>query len=128
MKYLFDTDILINHLRGRKSIDKKLLAGKISVSLITYAELLYGVYRSTNPQKSKSLLQGFFHDLSIEIINLDLKIVEEYAFLKAKLEKKGQRLDEIDLLIAATAKFLSLTLVTENKNHFQRIPNLLLFS
>lgn len=52
------------------------------------------------------------------------KIVLDYVQIKAKLEDEGKRLDEFDLLIAATAKISNLKLLTQNKKHFQRIPGL----
>ena len=47
-----------------------------------------------------------------------------YGETKSQLEAKGMRIDEFDLLIGATAVDNSMTLVTHNTKHFQRIPNL----
>ena len=50
--------------------------------------------------------------------------LSKYGEIKAKLEAKGQRLDEFDLLIGATAVQNGLTVVTANVRHFGRIPDL----
>ena len=57
-----------------------------------------------------------------------LKVDEESAFLYSeitrKLRKKGQLMGTNDLWIAANAIQHNLPLVTKNKNHFSRVPNL----
>lgn len=50
--------------------------------------------------------------------------LRKYGEIKAKLEAKGQRLDEFDLLIGATAVQNGSTVVTANVRHFGRIPDL----
>ncbi|OGG03075.1 hypothetical protein A2W14_05210 [Candidatus Gottesmanbacteria bacterium RBG_16_37_8] len=124
MKYLLDTDVIINHIRGKKAIDKKVISEGSTISIISYGELLYGACKSKNKEKSLNLISSFLNDLSIKIINLDEKIMREYAEVKTALEKIGNRLDEFDLLIGITAKLNSLTLKTGNIKHYQRIPGL----
>ena len=124
MKYLLDTDVIINHIRGKKAIDKKVISEGSTISIISYGELLYGACKSKNKEKSLNLISSFLNDLSIKIINLDEKIMREYAEVKTLLEKMGNRLDEFDLLIGTTAKLNSLTLLSGNNRHYQRIPGL----
>ena len=47
-----------------------------------------------------------------------------YAKEKARLEKKGAKIDDFDLLIAATAVRNNLILITNNTKHFKRIHRL----
>lgn len=124
MKYLLDTNIIVDHLRGKKIINQKVLEGGAGISIITLAELLYGARRSQDPEKSLSKLRGFLEKLNLEAINLDEKIVFEFSKVKINLEKAGERLEDFDLLIGATALILNLTLVTGNLKHFQKIPHL----
>ena len=50
--------------------------------------------------------------------------IEQYARLRVNLERKGENIDDFDLLIAATAQTSGLTLVTHNLRHFERIGGL----
>ena len=124
MKYLLDTDVIIDHLRGKTDLSDSLKSDNLSISIITYGELIFGSEKSEQKEKTKKLVLDFINDLSIKIITLDQKIMEEYGKIKAQLEKKGKGLDDFDLLIASTAKIRLLTLVTRNKKHFGRINKL----
>lgn len=124
MKYLLDTDVVVDHLRGKKNIELKVVKEGISISIITLAELLYGAYKSANLQKGLFEIDNTIQLLSIRIKELDRQVIEIFAQIKTSLEKKGQKLEDFDLLIAATAKANSLKLKTKNLRHFQRIPGL----
>jgi len=127
VKYLLDTNIIVDHLRGKKSLEIAVLKKGSAVSIITRAELFYGAYKSTQTAKNLNKIEQMFADLDIEIISLDEKALHFYGKIKTKLETKGQKLDEFDLLVAATCLANNLTLVTQNLKHFQRIPQLKLF-
>jgi predicted nucleic acid-binding protein len=124
MKYLLDTTVLVNHLRGKKPIKIDFLEKGCGVSIITQAELFYGVYKYSNSLENLKKIKAMFFDLGIEVIPLNERIIEHYAKIKAKLEKEGKRLDEFDLLIAATAIEKNLILVSDNLSHFKRISSL----
>ena len=124
MKYLIDTDIIVSHLRKKKYLEKKFLEKGLGISIVTLGELLYGAYKSANKRKSLEKIFDLLEDLSIEILNLNEVIMRIYAEDKSRLEIRGKRLDEFDLLIAATAKFYSLVLLTDNVKHFERISQL----
>lgn len=123
MKYLFDTDVLIDHLRSRKYLDPEMIAEKSGMSIISLGELLSGAYKSSNPERSIEKLHQIFN-LGVEVENLNNEIMDTYARIKVKLEKSGQKLDEFDLLIAATAIVNNLILVTRDLNHFKRVKEL----
>lgn len=127
MNYLLDTDVIVNHLRGREKLNKKIAKENLAISILTFGELLYGAYKSSNKDSTIQLVQNFIQDFSIEIITLDKKIMYIYAQIKSELEMAGQKLDDFDLLIGATATNSSYALVTQNIRHFQRIPNLRIF-
>ena len=124
MKYLLDTNIIVDHLRKKKIIDEKELEVGAVISIITLGELLYGVYKSDDPGKTLTKLEENLSLLSLGIENLNYSITVEFSKIKADLEKSGQRIEDFDLLIAATAKVLNLTLVTRNLDHFKRIKGL----
>jgi tRNA(fMet)-specific endonuclease VapC len=58
------------------------------------------------------------------VIPIDTPVIETFSALKVRLERDGKRLDDFDVLIAATAIVLNYTLVTNNVKHFARIADL----
>ena len=124
MKYLLDTDVLVNHLRGKESLSSEILMHGAAISIITLAELLYGVYKSDNPSQSLRKLEEDLDLLELPVENLNEVIVAEFGKIKTDLEIKGSRLEDFDLLVAACAITKGMTLVTRNVKHFQRISGL----
>lgn len=124
MRYLLDTDIVINQLRGKTRIKESIIEKGTAISIITFGELLYGAEKSVNKENSLAIINGFISDLQIEILGLNQDIIRIYAKTKKTLERVGKRLDEFDLLIGATATFHSLSIATLDLSHFKRIPNL----
>ena len=125
MSYLIDTDILIYSKKGNPVVNEWLQKNKnipMSISVITLGELIYGAHKSQHPQRSMITVN---HIRNIfPIIELDQGIIEVFGNIKAKQEKKGERLADMDLLIAATALYMNMTLVTNNIKHFSKIDGL----
>ena len=124
MKYLLDTNIIINHIRGKEKIKLSWLKEGAVISIITYAELLNGAYKSKKTNDNILLIDLTLNVIAKQVMDLNSDIIHTYSSIRAKLEKKGQRLDEFDLLIAATAIDQQLVLITKNHKHFARIPEL----
>ena len=123
MAYLIDTDIIIFALRGDKTVLAKFEVNKqipISISMITYAELVFGAKRSQNEHKNMIKVNHIREIYPIEELNAD--VMEVFADIKAKLYAKAIRIEDMDLFIAATAIYNDLTLVTNNTKHFENIP------
>ena len=98
-----------------------------AVSAITQAELFYGTERSTNPAKSFVEVTAALKEAKAEVIAINGDIVKIWAREKVKLEKRGEKIEDFDLLIAATALSLDLELVTRNVRHFERVKGLRIF-
>lgn len=125
MAYLIDTDTIIFALRNDKSVLAKFDENKnipISISMITYAELVFGAKRSQNEQKNMMKVNRIRDIYPIE--ELSEGVMEVFAGVKAKMFNKGMKIEDMDLLIAATAIYNDLTLVTNNTKHFENIPDL----
>ena len=125
MAYLIDTDIIIFALRKDKSVLIKFEENKnipISISMITYAELIFGAKRSQNEQQNMIKVRHIRELYPIEDLNEG--VMEVFADIKAKMFNNGIRIEDMDLLIAATAIYNNLTLVTNNVKHFEKIPYL----
>ena len=125
MAYLIDTDTIIFALRGDSSVLAKFEENKnlpFSISMITYAELVFGAKRSQNEQKNMIKVNHIRDIYPIEELNEG--VIEVFADIKAKMFDKAIRIEDMDLLIAATAIYNELTLVTNNTKHFENVPNL----
>lgn len=124
MKYLLDTNIIVDHLRKKEIIDGDIIFSGAGTSIITLGELIYGAYKSNNKEKSLQKIDDIFKMLKLEIVNLNGEAISEFGRIKANLEITGERLEDFDLLIAATALANNFTLVTRNIKHFKRIKGL----
>ena len=125
MAYLIDTDTIIFALRGDDKVLEKFKENKnipISISMITYAELIFGAKRSQNELKNMIKVNHIRDIYPIEELNEG--VMEVFADIKAKMFEKGIRIEDVDLLIASTAIYNELVLVTNNTKHFKNIPNL----
>jgi tRNA(fMet)-specific endonuclease VapC len=126
MQYLLDTNICIYIIKRkpRQVIEKfqTLEIDSIGLSSITLAELQYGTAKSQRKLQNAQALSQFL--LLLPILNFDQAAANCYGILRAELEQQGQPIGAMDLLIAAHALSLNLTLVTNNTREFARIPNL----
>ena len=127
MAFLIDSDILIYSLKGEKAVSSNFLKHETDakyISVISYGELLFGAHNSQKIEKNLAVvykLRSLF-----KILEVDQAVMEIFAKLKAQNRKTGRTVDDLDLIIAATALCNNLTLVTNNQKHFQGIPGLML--
>jgi tRNA(fMet)-specific endonuclease VapC len=124
-QYLIDTNILsdlVRHPQGRV-FQHISTVGEDSVctSIIVICELRFGVVKSS----SSRLLQQLERILEIlTVLPLEPPVDEHYAAIRKRLEQAGTPIGPNDLLIAAHALALDLTLVTANTREFERVPTL----
>ena len=125
-KLMLDTNICI-YIIKKKPISvmqrfKEYDIGDICLSSITVSELYYGVYKSQNIEKNLLALEHFLQPFNI--VEYDLKASIEYGKIRATLEKQGNVIGGLDMQIAAHAKSLDMTLITNNTKEFIRVDNL----
>lgn len=60
------------------------------------------------------------------VLDLSKNIMEVFGEIKAKLFTQGEPVADLDLMIAATALYMNMPIVTNNRKHFSRIPDLVL--
>ena len=97
-------------------------AGQISISSITVSELYYGVSKSKYQKKNLIRLKEFL--TPFEILAYDESASKLYGKIRAQLEKSGDVIGPLDLLIAAHALSLNLVLITNNEKEFNRVKTL----
>jgi tRNA(fMet)-specific endonuclease VapC len=90
-----------------------------------WAEIVYGLEKLP-PSRKRETLRGRYRDAREELTTTPwtAEVSEAFGQLKATLEKRGARLDDFDLAIAAHAVALDATLVTANLRHLARIDGL----
>ncbi len=129
MRYLIDTDWVIHHLNGRLDISQRLQAlhpEGLGLSVIVLAELYEGIYYSRDTEQSEQKLNDFLE--SVILVGMDEETAKIFGRERGRLRAAGMMIGDMDLLIAATALQYDLTLLTNNRNHFERIEGLRLES
>jgi len=126
MKFMLDTNICIYLIKKHPAnVLKKLesqLIQNVCISSITLAELMFGVEKSLHKEKNKAALNEFI--LPLEIVDFDYNAANHYGEIRAYLEAKGKLIGSLDLMIAAHARSLGLTLITNNEKEFSRVQYL----
>ena len=126
IKYMLDTNIIVYAINKRSDrIISNMLKHEpeeICISAITMAELEYGILHSSKPERNRMALMMFLAEISI--IPFDSKAAYDYGEIRQDLQTKGELIGANDLLIAAQAKSMGITLVTHNVREFSRVKNL----
>ncbi len=123
--YLLDTNILSDMIRNPAGTAARRIEQvgpkEIFTNIIVASELRYGCAKKGSPKlltKVESILE------TIPVLPLDIPADAEYGGIRAELEAAGLPIGMNDLLIAAHAYALGLTLVTDNMHEFSRIRGL----
>jgi tRNA(fMet)-specific endonuclease VapC len=124
--YMLDTDMCSYIMkRSHPTVLKRLQAVPVSdvcMSVITKAELLYGVEVSPRRAQDAAALAAFLP--YVEAVDFADDAAHHYAEIRADLKKRGTLIGANDLFIAAHARARGLVLVTNNTTEFQRVDNL----
>ncbi len=124
-RYLLDTNTVSYIIKGnfprvRERLVKTPMA-QVAVSVITEAELRFGVARRPEATRLKVAVEEFL--LHVEVLPWDSEAAQHYAEVRAALERMGNTLGNLDLMIAAHALGAQAVLVT-NDRAFGRVKRL----
>ncbi len=126
IQFLLDTNTVIYaKKRNPISVLNRLRAhhpSEIAISSITMAELEYGIANSSDPDRNRIALLLFLS--GITILPFNEAAAREYGDIRYQLKAEGNPIGSNDLLIAAHARSLRLTLVTHNTKEFSRVTGL----
>lgn len=128
MKYLVDTDWVILHFRGNQGVARRiedLTSEGIGLSVVSMGELYEGVYRASDPPGSESALRMILSD--IDIVPIDDEVCRIYGQQSGRLRalRAANALPgNNDIWIGATAIRHGLTLLTNNRRHFEGMEGL----
>lgn len=125
--YMLDTNICSYIIKQRPpqvlAKFEGIPAEELAISVITLAELQYGITKSSKPNLNQEIIDDFVSYL--EILPWDMDIVKIYGEIRTELERKGTPIGAMDLMIASHCLSLDCILVTNNIREFQRISNLM---
>jgi len=127
LRFLLDTNICIYVIKRRpESLLERFNsnASHLAMSSITLAELLHGAEKSSNPQRTLSVVEDFCSRL--DVLEYGVKAAQHYGQIRTALERRGTPIGMNDLHIAAHARSEGLTLVSNNLREFERVEGLLL--
>ena len=128
MIWLLDTDTLaylVNRSPGSERIKRRLSGrspGEVRLSAITLSEIRYGFARGDVSAERREALDELLDLFQAE--DYPAAAARDFGEIRAQLERAGQRIGPYDLLIAAHARHLRATLVTNNEREFRRVPGL----
>jgi tRNA(fMet)-specific endonuclease VapC len=125
VRYLLDTNTASYVIKGNvPHVRERLLAvpmAEVGISAVTEAELRFGVARRPEAERLALAVEEFL--LRIEALPWDSEAARQYAELRAHLERKGQPMGNLDMMIAAQALAVEAVLVTSDRV-FRRIKRL----
>jgi tRNA(fMet)-specific endonuclease VapC len=125
-EYMLDRDISSYIMkRSHESVLSRLQKvpiGVVCISVITKSELLFGVEVSPRRQQDHAALDQYLRH--VEILDFPDEAALHCAQIRAVLKTRGTMIGANDLFIAAHARALKLTLVTNNTEEFGRVPDL----
>ncbi len=123
MMFLIDTNICIYIMNDHppEVIQKfrEIGVGNIYISSITVSELQYGACKSKHIKKNIKRLEEFLRPFVI--LAYDETASNYYGKIRSHIEKQGNVIGPLDMLIAAHALSENLTLITNNEKEFKRI-------
>jgi tRNA(fMet)-specific endonuclease VapC len=123
--YLLDTNIASCIIQGNSpAVDRRLVKvpmAQLAISAVTEGELRFGAVRLPQAVRLHAMIEDFF--LRVAILPWDSDAARQYGQLRATLEREGQPMGNLDVMIAAHALAVNGVLVT-NDHAFARIKKL----
>lgn len=125
-RYMLDTDmcsyIIKEHPQRVRQRFGALAMEQLCISVVTYAELIYGVERSSSRRVNRAIIEDFVRHL--DVIDWDTGAADQYGAIRTQLEAAGTPIGAMDMMIAAHAKSIKAVLVTNNQKRFTRVKGL----
>ena len=125
VRYLLDTNMASYVIKGNfPRVRERLVRvpmADVGISVVTEAELRFGVARKTEASRLGAAVEEFL--LRVEILAWNSEAARSYAAIRASLERAGQPMGNLDMMIAAQALAAQTVLVTHDRV-FRRVKQL----
>ncbi|MBI3241306.1 MAG: type II toxin-antitoxin system VapC family toxin [Chloroflexi bacterium] len=120
---ILDTDHCVAILRGRLDLQGRISPDEqLAVTAITVGELTHGAWRSLRASQNLAAVDTLLS--AVLVLPFDDDSARRFGALKAALEHSGSVVADLDLQIASIALSHGAPLLTHNRQHFERIPDL----
>jgi tRNA(fMet)-specific endonuclease VapC len=125
VRYLLDTNTASYVIKGNfPRVRARLLKvpmAEVGISVVTEAELRFGLERRPEATALKRVVEEFL--LRVEALPWNSEAAQHYARIRASLEREGEPMGNLDLMIAAHAVAAEVVLVTHD-HVFRRVKGL----
>ena len=125
MQYLIDTDWVIDYMHEvARVVDRiaEVTPDGVGLSVVSLGELYDGVLGDVDPRQSEQALDAFLERVSL--LDVDAEIGRIFGRERRRLRAEGNLIGDLDLFIGATALRHGLTVLTNNRRHFERIEGI----
>jgi tRNA(fMet)-specific endonuclease VapC len=123
MLHMLDTDTASYLIKGKSPVIESRLAAlvpsMVCISVMTRAELLYGLKRLPADHRLHLAVRQFLK--IVRVLPWDAEAADWYADIRHQLVSSGQPIGELDMMIAAHSLSAGAVLVTNNSRHYERI-------
>lgn len=135
MNLLLDTNVVSEWIkplpnRGVIAWTADVDEDRVFLSVVTLAELRYGIERMPAGSRRKRLTEWLEHELTLRfegrIVGIDSDIADACGKVLARGEAKGRRMEVMDAFLAATAEVHQFTIVTRNTSGFEMVAQFVL--
>jgi tRNA(fMet)-specific endonuclease VapC len=126
-QYLLDTNILIEFMKGNSAVVEHILKAGTEhccMSVVSLQELYFGAYKAREKKQEyyeKELMRIGMLRERFTVLQLPEE-ADGYGQIKMALRKKGNLVDEFDMLIGGQSLTAGLTVVRDNVKHFTPMP------
>ena len=124
-RYLLDTNMASYVIKGNcPRVRERLLKvpmAEVGISVVTEAELRFGVVRKPEAVRLRAAVEEFL--LRVEVLPWDSTAAKSYAQVRAALERAGEPMGNLDMMMAAQALAVQVVLVTHDRV-FRRVKHL----
>jgi tRNA(fMet)-specific endonuclease VapC len=116
VRYLLDTNTCSYIIKGNRHVRERLLQiplSEVGISAVTEAELRFGLARLPQAKNLGIAVEEYL--LRLEILAWDSEAAKAYARVRAALERRGEPMGNLDMMIAAQALAAEAVLVTSDR-------------
>jgi predicted nucleic acid-binding protein len=106
--------------RASDMLAKLLTQDDVAISLVTVGELYEGAFGSADPQAELTTYREYLR--AFTVLGLSDPIMERFARLRAEFRRRGTRIPDFDLVVAATALHHDLTVLTNDAHTSVAFP------